>query len=333
MVQCPVCNEPNQAKGTVRFCETCFHGWRVGLATRVNYARIATDKAYEEDRACAQMTFFGPQLFAGMRIFELGCGQGSLATWLKNTLGEVIYHGLEPSPNARQAAQVMDQVWRDWETFAKEGQRYHLIIASHVLEHIGDLNRVLTTLLAHLEPGGAIFIEVPNGSGHPQLPLDFNPGHVHYFSINSIMACLSRFQLRVKAVASGAFESYRYPDSIRVLAQHFVPPRARGDELAHNLSMEPGELLVVWGAGGMARELLEPYFPADIVHCFLDSDARLHDTRLMGHPVMPPTYLARLKRVALLISSLDHENAIREEVMENYSGSLARIISMRDLLG
>lgn len=333
MVHCPVCNEPSQSKGGVRFCRACFHGWRVGLTARVNYARIATDKAYEEDRACAQVTFFGPQLFAGMRIFELGCGQGSLATWLKNTLGEVTYHGLEPSPNARHAAQIMDRVWRDWDKFLAEGERYDLIIASHVLEHIGDLSRVLTALVERLEPNGAVFIEVPNGSGHPLLPLDFNPGHIHYFSINSLMTCLSRYNLRVKATASGAFESYRYPDSLRVLAQRFEVPKARGDELAHNLSMEPGELLVIWGAGGIARELLEPYFPADIVHCFLDSDTRLHDTRLMGRPVMPPSYLVRLKQVALLISSLDHENAIREEVVENYGSSVARIISMRDLLG
>lgn len=293
---------------------------------------LATAPEYDEDRACAQLAFMGSALFPGMSVFELGCGQGSLAVWLKSTLGEVTYHGLEPSPHALSAENAMDAVWRSWEDFQTTDHHYDLIIASHVLEHIPDVDVALSILASRLREGGTIFLEVPNRSGHPRLPRDTNPGHLHFFSAASITRLLARHQLNVDSIVSGSFESHRYPDSLRITAKPLKTVQVKGDELAENLATEPGESLVIWGAGGMARELLDPYFPADLVHCILDANPNLKGTTLMGRPIQPPEYLQRLNNVALLISSLDYEAEIRKEVAEKYNDQVSRIISMKELL-
>ena len=318
--------------GAIRQCFACFHSWRNQLTTRVDYENLATARPYEQDRANEQLNFMGPALFQGMSIFELGCGQGSLAAWVKNTLGKVTYHGLEPSPHALLAEAGMEKVWRNGEEFDEHAGVYDLIIASHVLEHIPDVQRVLEGLLEHLSETGYIFLEVPNGSGHPRLSRDTNPGHLHFFTIHSLTLLLARHNLNVTAIASGAFESHRYPDSIRVLARRFQPSPVRGDELAENVILEPGESMVVWGAGGMARELLDLYFPPDLVFCFLDGNPALVGTSLMGRPIYETGYLSKLKKVVLLIASVDFEAEIRKEVTARYSQAVSRIVTMRDLL-
>lgn len=60
------------------------------------------------------------------------------------------------------------------------------IHTSHWLEHVADLETTRRALLEHLQPGGTLFIEVPNcGAPYWDLDLADHP-HIHFFSATSL---------------------------------------------------------------------------------------------------------------------------------------------------
>lgn len=66
------------------------------------------------------------------------------------------------------------------------GQRYQHLHTSHWLEHVRDLKEVIQVLVSQMEPGGTLFVEVPNcGADYWDLPLPDSP-HIHFFSRDSL---------------------------------------------------------------------------------------------------------------------------------------------------
>ena len=67
----------------------------------------------------------------------------------------------------------------------KIGQKFDLIICSHVLEHVSDIYSLISKLKELLKPGGIIYAEVPQEiwSG---LRMDADPvTHINFFTLNS----------------------------------------------------------------------------------------------------------------------------------------------------
>jgi SAM-dependent methyltransferase len=75
--------------------------------------------------------------------------------------------------------------------------RFDLVMAFHVLEHVGDVNHLLAECCKLLVPGGHLVFFVPNWNSWSRRVLgdywpDFMPEHIHYFSEKSIGALLQR---------------------------------------------------------------------------------------------------------------------------------------------
>jgi 2-polyprenyl-3-methyl-5-hydroxy-6-metoxy-1,4-benzoquinol methylase len=100
--------------------------------------------------------------------------------------------------------------------------KFDCITLWDVFEHIRNPVPFLQQLAEALEPGGYLFISVPNGRAIPwkirihlalNMPLDLAPWeHVFYHSIQSLHKCLAASSL--DPIRSGADPSYPRPHSL-----------------------------------------------------------------------------------------------------------------------
>jgi SAM-dependent methyltransferase len=315
--------------GRLQQCNQCQHHVRVDAVATVDYSLRAIRSTYTPERLAEQIAFLEYGLNSDPNIFELGCARGELASAIREKFSVARYDGLEISTDRKRAAQILDTLFTDWSEVRDAERTYDLIIASHVLEHLPRPAQALEAMVAVLAPEGRLFVEVPNGSGHPKLPFDTNPGHLHHFNVSSLGLLLAGSDLAVHTMRTGAFESQRYPDSIRVLAGHGSFCKPSGRELGADLKGDP---LLVWGAGGMAAELLSDYFEVSRIDAFLDRDPEKWGGRFLGKRVLPPENLTGLRNVTLLISSIDHEAEIRREIETAFADQVTRVVTLRELL-
>lgn len=107
---------------------------------------------------------------ADLTVLDVGCGTGIMITLPLASLGYRITGididrasietacGVNPYPNA---------TFRHADTAAllAAGERYDVVIASEVLEHLEDPLPFLRSLLALMDPGGILILTTPNGYG------------------------------------------------------------------------------------------------------------------------------------------------------------------------
>jgi len=106
----------------------------------------------------------------GLKILDVGAGFGYLGIVAANVAGVVLdeYGAVEPDPKVRSA---LEKAWPDQgnnsklNTFPELGQvekEYDIIALSHVLEHVKDPLRMISTVLSCISDDGLLFIDVPN---------------------------------------------------------------------------------------------------------------------------------------------------------------------------
>ncbi|RMF27278.1 MAG: class I SAM-dependent methyltransferase [Bacteroidetes bacterium] len=132
------------------------------------------------------------------KVLEIGCNAGYALTVLRRAGFEV--QGVEMNEDTRQEAVEQYEI----PTVATledlpAGQRYDVVLLSHVLEHIPEVAGFLDALHERLVPGGVLFVKVPNygsifaryiakGRWHSYLPLQ----HQWYFEKATLKALLQR---------------------------------------------------------------------------------------------------------------------------------------------
>jgi SAM-dependent methyltransferase len=142
---------------------------------------------------------------APTRILELGAGQGAVAARLADVAD---YVGVEPDETSRTTARSRlpadARVVADTSDLAA-GERFDLVCAFEVLEHIEDDAGALTRWTAHLQPGGHVLVSVPAG---PERfgPFDELVGHLRRYSRDDLADLFRAASLEVLSV-----EHYGYP--------------------------------------------------------------------------------------------------------------------------
>jgi len=107
---------------------------------------------------------------ADLTILDVGCGTGIMITLPLASIGYRVtgidIHG-ESIESARRVNPYANVVFRTCDPTAllSETDRYDVIIASEVLEHMGDPLAFLRTLQALLRPEGILILTTPNGYG------------------------------------------------------------------------------------------------------------------------------------------------------------------------
>lgn len=133
-----------------------------------------------------------------MSIVDVGCGNGSILRALR-ALGYSDLHGLELSEYAvaRLNAEGINVARGSLLDIPFPSDRFHVAIASEVLEHVIRRRRFLAELTRIVRPGGIVMIFVPNDYLGPIS----EPEHVIKYNAVSLRKFLSGF-LMVKSITA-----------------------------------------------------------------------------------------------------------------------------------
>lgn len=189
------------------------------------------------------------------RILEVGCAEGHLCSYLRMKRS-IKYVGVEPSLDAEIAARTLDEVYASIEDIDKKA-RFDFILSFHTLEHIPDPFDELKKWRNLLDENGMIILEVPNGAGHPDIVLDTNKEHVHFFTPSTITSLLESANFETINLSSGNFESPMYPDSIRVFARVSVTKEQRHLRLLKRFQ-KISPPIAMYGVGGDFNKFVVP---------------------------------------------------------------------------
>jgi 2-polyprenyl-6-hydroxyphenyl methylase/3-demethylubiquinone-9 3-methyltransferase len=133
---------------------------------RLNPVRLA----FVRDRATAR---FGrdpraTRPLAGLRLLDIGCGGGLLAEPLARLGAEVTAIDAAARNiavariHAEQAGVAVDYRVASAESLAEAGERFDIVLAMEVVEHVADLDAFLGAAVALLAPGGLLFLATLN---------------------------------------------------------------------------------------------------------------------------------------------------------------------------
>ncbi|HKZ34410.1 MAG TPA: methionine biosynthesis protein MetW, partial [Patescibacteria group bacterium] len=146
----------------------------------------------------------------GSRVLDLGCGDGRIAAFLQKHLGCTVV-GIEiDSDLAKIASQRISKVFvenADDEEFLKSAikeSKFDVILASNILEHLKEPERVIRILKKSLTGNGSFIVVLPNvahwsirlslfkGEFRNQASGIIYKGHLHYYSLRGARELLEK---------------------------------------------------------------------------------------------------------------------------------------------
>ncbi len=240
---CPICNNSNfentlnakdtlvsQEEFSIVKCENC--GFRF---TNPRPNELEIGKYYESedyDSHSENSSLFG-QLYSLLRarnidyklnvirnykplrgkIFDYGCGVGAFLK--KAEKMDFVITGYEPNAKANKIASENGVNIVDFKEIKIDYRKYFDVITLwHVLEHVHDLNGVVSILNKCLKEDGIMVVAVPNIDSYDALiysnkwaGLDV-PRHLYHFNRNSIESFFNNYGLKTIGVHPLKMDSY-----------------------------------------------------------------------------------------------------------------------------
>jgi SAM-dependent methyltransferase len=103
------------------------------------------------------------------RVLDIGCGTGEQLTFpLAQAHSDARFLGVDPDERSIEHAQrsfARPNLEFSLAAELPDAERFDLVVASEVLEHVESPGEFLRGLVERLNPGGAIVLTVPNGFG------------------------------------------------------------------------------------------------------------------------------------------------------------------------
>ncbi len=122
------------------------------------------------DKLCATLDTAGCAPAPGARLLEIGCAFGLIISSIAERFQATPF-GVEPSELAAGFAKTLGGVEiiaptidRLSETAPGPGEAMDVILFSHVMENVVDLNKVFTAIDRWLTPNGVVLMETPNST-------------------------------------------------------------------------------------------------------------------------------------------------------------------------
>ena len=249
---CPVCSSSDfvpfrhtDFRGTVvhhQRCRICSHVFMNPRPTQDWYDRLFAEEYWEgraikwetdahqnavqwhkqlqrSEHYIAFLSEAGQALPSGARILEIGCAYGLIVKMLAEHFRGVAL-GVEPSRVAREFARdvigvdIVAEAFSDIDQWQPQDP-VDMILFSHVMEYIADLDHVFRTIHRLVKPGGLVLMETPNIFFRHATHIY----HPHCFSKRSLRALFSRYGMDIVALTPlGRIKTLLSPDNYLTLA-------------------------------------------------------------------------------------------------------------------
>lgn len=158
------------ATEVARFSALAAEWWdargKMAMLHRFNPVRLG----FIKEAACRHFGRNDKQLdaLAGLRLLDIGCGGGILSEPLARLRAEVV--GADPSQanieaaklHAAEAGVAVDYRVTTAEALADEGERFDIVLAMEVVEHVTDVGLFISRAAAMVRPGGLFFVATLN---------------------------------------------------------------------------------------------------------------------------------------------------------------------------
>lgn len=175
----------------------------------------------------------------GARFLDIGCGEGTLATRVRNLFTEI--HGIDISEEAVQLA-IKNGV-RALRANLNVGpipfpeNHFDVVTALNVIEHVFDPIRLIREIHRVLTPGGYIVISTPNirkiqrvltlvRGRFPRTsydPVGYDGGHLHYFTSQDMRTLLEQHRFKVTLIDGICSDrrTWKYRLAVGILGKAF----------------------------------------------------------------------------------------------------------------
>lgn len=233
---CPFCRAVTQKvycttpQGTILECVACGGRFAQDRRDEVQLddplaASAAINREYADSYADAAETelaiarsvikFVVDRVGPPTNVLEVGCGQAQIGRALGEAMPATTYTGIEISKElfkaleTGQKARVIHAPTLEQALAEVDDGHYDLVVMHHVLEHLPAPADTLALVKRKMQPGGSLFIEVPNEQWkRPLISLrrllkrggdDWFPGHINFFTRRPLESLVQSQGLRIVA--------------------------------------------------------------------------------------------------------------------------------------
>jgi SAM-dependent methyltransferase len=257
---------------------------------------------------------------SGAKILDVGCAAGALLGELK-LQGYSNVQGLDPSPTCGRAAKSLFGIEVKTGTISKippDIGTFDLVIFGSVLEHILDLQGTIKAVQKLLNPGGCVYIEVPDMARCSLMNdapyQEFSVEHINFFSPISLENLWARQGFETVGVKQTEIDQIPRLTLYEIKAMFRKTDRVTHNELkldsvtrpelelyirkSHgklvhneqtiNALADSKEPILVWGVGTLTQSLLASTRLKEVnITAFVDSNTRYTGRFLNGIPIRP----------------------------------------------
>lgn len=214
------------------------------------------------------------------RVLDVGCGDGAFMYPFKQR--NIATVGIEPSDRSRVVAEQDGfEVYSGYlsaDTVIPSGP-FDAFVSRQVLEHVDDLQGMLTGLKRNLKPGAVGIIEVPSleKALKDQRFYDFFPDHINYYSLESLRNTLELNGFRVLDLRHTMFDEYNVAIVKLRTSTDFSAVVNNVTSLVQDIDQlfaqakEQNLTTAIWGAGAKGLSILTNANTDNIDH-LVDSD-------------------------------------------------------------
>jgi len=164
------------------------------------------------ERRRARLMFLGGGRAA--TLLDIGCGDGSFLREMAHRGWQVSGVDFDSEAVAlTRARHGLDVRVGTAESVAASGEKYDVVTASHVIEHVPDPIQFLRNCGRLLRPGGRVILRTPNSAsfGHRKYGRDWRglepPRHLQLFTTLSLSACAIKAGLRIASCFTSAADA------------------------------------------------------------------------------------------------------------------------------